>query len=419
MQLPLYNFLGSGQFFEDTSLKRLGTIDRIQKYIKQFYTIGDDSENLIESKDFLSGKIKELQQFYGLQETGELNRETIEIMQAPRCGFPDLAHYQLYPGRPRWRKPFVTYDIVNYPPQLSYIEVEDAIWRAVNIWQKATPLNFVRVHNFEADIMISFEGRGVNLFHVAAHEFGHALGLGHSRHRSAVMYPTYKYGRSNIFSLSWDDFIAVQDLYGFIRMYRQQSAEPLITDKCDSSTSFNAATSAHGEILLFKNKYFWRTEPKAADAKFITIQDVWHGLPSSIDAACEIPEDDIIYFFKGSKFWTYSHFGHSQNSSQSISLFGFPAYVKQIDAVVFIQQTKKLIFFVGTMYWSYNNKIKSMDYGYPKQINSSWPGIDDNIDAALQKNGFLYFFSGPRLYEYDSWRREIVRTLNSNKWLGC
>ncbi|XP_072434329.1 matrix metalloproteinase-20-like [Chiloscyllium punctatum] len=452
--MPIFPQIEAKEMFQND-------LNYAQKYIKQFYTIGDDSENLIESKDFLSGKIKELQQFYGLQETGELNRETIEIMQAPRCGFPDLAHYQLYPGRPRWRKPFVTYDIVNYPPQLSYIEVEDAIWRAVNIWQKATPLNFVRVHNFEADIMISFEGRvhgdnfpfdgrggtlahafspgpgiggnihfdqeedwtlghyGVNLFHVAAHEFGHALGLGHSRHRSAVMYPTYKYGRSNIFSLSWDDFIAVQDLYGFIRMYRQQSAEPLITDKCDSSTSFNAATSAHGEILLFKNKYFWRTEPKAADAKFITIQDVWHGLPSSIDAACEIPEDDIIYFFKGSKFWTYSHFGHSQNSSQSISLFGFPAYVKQIDAVVFIQQTKKLIFFVGTMYWSYNNKIKSMDYGYPKQINSSWPGIDDNIDAALQKNGFLYFFSGPRLYEYDSWRREIVRTLNSNKWLGC
>ncbi|XP_060682407.1 matrix metalloproteinase-20-like [Hemiscyllium ocellatum] len=380
------------------------------KYIKQFYTFGDGSENLIESKGSLSGKIKELQQFYGLQETGELNRETIEIMKAPRCGFPDLARYQLYPGRPRWRKPFVTYNIVNYLPQLSYFEIEDAIWRAVNIWQKATPLNFVRVHNFEADIMISFEGRahgdnfpfdgrggtlahafspgpgiggnihfdqdedwtighyGVNLFHVAAHEFGHALGLGHSRHRSAVMYPTYKYGRSNIISLSWDDIIAVQDLY------------------------------------------FWRIEPKVADAKFIAIQDVWHGLPSSIDAACEIPEDNIIYFFKGSKFWTYSHFGRSQNSSQSISLFGFPTYVKQIDAVVFIQQTKKLIFFVGTMYWSYNDETKSMDDGYPKQINSSWPGIDDNIDAALQNNGLLYFFSGSRLYEYDNWRREIVPT---------
>ncbi|XP_048454387.1 matrix metalloproteinase-20-like [Rhincodon typus] len=227
-----------------------------QKYIKQFYTFGRGSKSLIESKDSLSRKIKELQKFYGLQETGELNQETIEIMKAPRCGFPDLAHYQLYPGRPRWMKPFVTYNIVNYLPQLSYIEIEDAVWRAVNIWQKETPLNFVRVHDMEADIMISFEGRvhgdsfpfdgrggtlahafspgpgiggnihfdqeenwtldrnGVNLFHVAVHEFGHALGLGHSSRRSSVMYPAYKYDQSNIFSLSWDDIRAIQNLYG-------------------------------------------------------------------------------------------------------------------------------------------------------------------------------------------------------------
>ncbi|XP_048454388.1 collagenase 3-like [Rhincodon typus] len=206
---------------------------------------------------------------------------------------------------------------------------------------------------------------------------------------------------------------------GFIQKNHQEAAEPLITHKCDPSTSFDAATSAYGEILLFKNKYFWQTQPAVADAKLTAIQDVWLGLPSNIDAACEIPEDDIIYFFKGTKFWAYNRYDLSQNSSQSISLFGLPAYVKQIDAVIFIQQTKKIIFFVGKMYWSYNEKIKTMDYGYPKQINSNWPGINDKIDAALQSNGLFYFFSGPRLYEYDNWRKEIVRTLNSNKWLGC
>ncbi|XP_078077860.1 matrix metalloproteinase-20-like [Mustelus asterias] len=432
-----------------------------QKYIKQFYTLADGSEGLLESKDSLSGKIREVQHFYGLKETGKLTQETMEIMKMPRCGFPDVAHYSLYPGRPRWRKPYVTYRVVNYVPRLSYFEVEDAIWRAVSVWQKAIPLNFVRVHNIEADIMISFERRahgdnfpfdgrggtlahafspapgiggnihfdrdekwtvrryGVNLFHVATHEFGHALGLGHSKHRSAVMYPTYKHHQSNILSLSWDDIRAVQNLYGTMQIYYQKSAEPLIPDKCDVSISFDAVTKAHGEILLFNNEYFWRTYQQRANPKLTSIQDVWIGLPSNIDAACEIPDEDTIYFFKGSKFWTYRHYELSRNSSQSIYLFGLPTYVEQIDAVIFIQQTKKIIFFVGNVYWSYNEEIKTMDYDYPKWISSNWPGINNKIDAALHNDELFYFFSGPRLYEYDSWRKEIVRTLNSNSWLGC
>ncbi|XP_067890188.1 matrix metalloproteinase-20-like [Heterodontus francisci] len=432
-----------------------------QKYIKQFYTLGDGSEGLLESKDSLSGKIKEVQQFYGLQVTGKLNHETIEIMKVPRCGVPDLAQYRLYPGKPRWKKSIVTYRVVNYVPQLSYFEIENAIWRAVNIWQKTIPLNFVRVHNIEADIMISFERRvhgdnfpfdgrggtlahafspgpgiggnihfdreenwtvrryGVNLFHVAVHEFGHALGLGHSSHRSAVMYPTYKYRQSNIISLSWDDIRAVQNLYGTIQIYNQESAEPVIPDKCDPSISFDAVTKAHGEILFFKNEYCWHKYQQVADAKITLIQDVWLDLPSNIDAACEIPGEDTAYFFKGSQFWTYNRYKYSQNSSQSIYLFGFPAYVKQIDAAIFLQHTKKIIFFVGNLYWSYNVKLKTMEYGYPKWISSSWPGINGRIDAALQNNGLFYFFSGSQLYEYDYWRKEIVRTLNSNSWLGC
>lgn len=48
---------------------------------------------------------------------------------------------------------------------------------------------------------------------VAAHEIGHTLGLEHSPVRHALMSPYYrKLGRSLV--LSWDDIIAVQQLYG-------------------------------------------------------------------------------------------------------------------------------------------------------------------------------------------------------------
>lgn len=53
---------------------------------------------------------------------------------------------------------------------------------------------------------------GYSLFLVAAHEFGHALGLEHSNIREALMYPMYTYVED--FSLHKDDIEGIQYLYG-------------------------------------------------------------------------------------------------------------------------------------------------------------------------------------------------------------
>lgn len=53
---------------------------------------------------------------------------------------------------------------------------------------------------------------GYSIFLVAAHEFGHALGLEHSSIKEALMYPMYSYVED--FSLHKDDIEGIQYLYG-------------------------------------------------------------------------------------------------------------------------------------------------------------------------------------------------------------
>jgi hypothetical protein len=53
-------------------------------------------------------------------------------------------------------------------------------------------------------------GAGIDLYTVALHEAGHALGLGHSDQPGAVMYPYYRLA----YGLTSDDIAGLQDLYG-------------------------------------------------------------------------------------------------------------------------------------------------------------------------------------------------------------
>ncbi|XP_053312480.1 matrilysin-like [Spea bombifrons] len=201
-------------------------------------------------------KIKEMQKFFRIKITGQLNTETMDMMKTPRCGMPDVADYKFFPGTPKWTKTSLTYRILNYTPDLSKMVVNEAIRMAFNVWSNVTPLKFRMVTRGQADIFIRFakgnhgdfnpfdgpgntlahafapgtgiggdahfddaekwtnSNLGFNLFLVAAHEFGHSLGLSHSDDRRALMYPTYRYVDPRTFRLSQDDIRGIQTLYG-------------------------------------------------------------------------------------------------------------------------------------------------------------------------------------------------------------
>ena len=121
-------------------------------YLNKFYGCPEDRCNLMVLKDTL----KKMQKFFSLQETGEIDAKTVEIMKKPRCGVPDVANYNFFHRKPMWQKNDITYRILGYSLDLDEEVINDAFFRAFKVWSDVTPLSFTRLMDGEADIMINF-----------------------------------------------------------------------------------------------------------------------------------------------------------------------------------------------------------------------------------------------------------------------
>uniref|UniRef100_A0A3B5R8F3 Matrix metallopeptidase 20b (enamelysin) n=1 Tax=Xiphophorus maculatus TaxID=8083 RepID=A0A3B5R8F3_XIPMA len=97
--------------------------------------------------------LKEMQMFFGLNSTGVLDSETLQVMQSPRCGVPDVEEYSHIQGT-RWNKNVLTYRIGRYTRDLRSSIVDSLIESAFSVWARASGLTFVRTHSHNADIMV-------------------------------------------------------------------------------------------------------------------------------------------------------------------------------------------------------------------------------------------------------------------------
>ncbi|XP_031727456.1 matrix metallopeptidase 30 [Anarrhichthys ocellatus] len=460
---------------------------KAQDYLSEFFSdVGVSAPSSVRrsSLDSFEDTLKKMQEYFGLEVSGQLDSNTLEVMARPRCGYTDVTRYGHFEGRPRWDKTVVTYRITDYTPDLSQSDVDVTIAKVLKLYSDIIPLDFQHIHSGTADIMIMFKARdhgdfapfdgeggvlahafspgqgnggdthfdedeswtltsaGSNLFLVAAHEFGHALGLTHSQVKTALMYPTYQYVNTEGYMLPDDDRQGVQAIYGV----RTTSSQPTTTnpqptnkpvptpqprpepdpettsepppDRCNRNLIFDAATSIQRSLYFFKDGHFWKRSSSWDGISMHKIQSVWPGI-SRVDAAYEYKKRNTVIFFEGDHYWRIRGNAVLPGYPKPLSDFGLPPSVTKVDAAVYVSVTGRTLLFVQNRYWSYNERRGRMDGGYPKSIRRELPGIGSRVDAAFENRGYLYFSYGSSQTEYHYQRRRAIRTLLNYGWMDC
>ncbi|XP_028266235.1 matrix metalloproteinase-9 [Parambassis ranga] len=640
--------------FPGDIIKNMTDMERAENYLKKFGYLDTLHRSGFQSMVSTSKALKKMQKQMGLEETGELDEATVEVMKRPRCGVPDVGNYKTFEGDLKWDHKDVTYRVINYSPDMDSSLIDDAFARAFKVWSDVTPLTFTRLFDGTADIMISFgradhgdpypfdgkdgllahayppgegmqgdahfdddeywtlgkgpavktrygnadgamcrfpfifegksyttcttngrsdnlpwcattsdydrdkkygfcpsellytfggnadgakcvfpftfqeeeyegcttdgrtdgyrwcattdsfdrdrkfgfcpsrdtavingnsegepchfpfvflgkkynsctsEGRndgklwcsttdnydedkkwglcpdqGYSLFLVAAHEFGHALGLDHSSIREALMYPMYSYVED--FSLHKDDIEGIQYLYG-----RKTGPDPTppqpkppttapmpdpttSEDKPDHTTlptttttrpvdptkdackmtTFDTITVIEGNLHFFKDGLYWTVSsgsdsgPKGP----FSISERWSDLPAVIDSAFEDNLTKKVYFFSGPQFWVYT--GQSTLGPRGIVKLGLENDIQKVEGSV--QRGKsKVLLFSGEKFWRLDLKAQKIDSGYPRFTASAFGGVPSDAHDVFFYKGHMYFCRD-RFYWRMNSRRQVDR----------
>lgn len=365
---------------------------------------------------------------YHLRETGELDAETLNAMNRPRCGMPDTTPEEYTtssapPDQPlsffvpgyKWDNTDLTYLIRNYASTSTVHPTtqREAIERAFQLWSDVSPLTFREVGSeYDADFKLefvvgehrdgpqnAFDGPGGVLAHafypqngethfddeekwvdrdtdgidvttVTAHELGHALGLGHSEVSGALMAPYYQ-GYDPNFSLSDDDQRAIQSLYG-------SAHEPTTT----TTTTTRPTTTTTRE----------RTTPSYPYSCFIRF-----------GAATQV-YDGSVHVFDGSQLWRLTEYGLDSDNYPVNTRTVYNYAPSTVDAAVYSTLTYQTYLFSGNKVWKY--------YGFRflgGRTYDSTGNAANAMSAVTDQSGTIYLLKGITCWQFDEASLTVLR----------
>ncbi|MBN3314036.1 MMP25 protein, partial [Atractosteus spatula] len=484
----------------------------------------DPRTGQLQTKEGIEKALRVMQRFGGIKETGQLDSETLLLMKKPRCSLPDIiGTAELLRRRKRyalsgevWSHTQLTWRVDNYPdaaqsPTLRADMVRYLMHLALQVWAKVTPLQFRELTaggsaSEEPDIHITFSSsyhqdgypfdgpggtlahaffpgehpvsgdthfddqeswtyadpQGTDLFTVAIHEFGHALGLSHSSSTNSIMAPYYQgpVGRPENYVLPADDTQGIQQLYACLSpsvclcphlsvcqpacLHLSVSVSMCLSVRLPVSICLSLSSClclcVHLSVLtcslasVLRDRDMKDTARASTQNSSSTLNNTQRKqspsvctrgrgrgafLQYSVPVAIlghqdpHRPQVSVSCLtslspspsLSGQYFWRIQRSGSLVSLSPAlVSNFwqGLPARFARIDAVYERMTDSHIIFFIGAQYWVFKD-TRALD-GYPRPV-SDWglPAGGSRVTAAFvwAHNGKTYLFREKEFWRYD------------------
>ncbi|XP_030595449.1 matrix metalloproteinase-17b isoform X2 [Archocentrus centrarchus] len=393
---------------EDESSK---LVDWLMKY--GYLPPSDPSTGQLQAWTGVTNAVRAMQRFAGLKDTGVVDKETMALMNSPRCSLPDQEESSMLPAdqerrkmrrRRRWAVSMWTRRNINWRLQsypfsshLSRETIRSLIFYALRVWADPTPLEFHEVGNPDAaDLQVDFlrgyhgdgypfdgaggavghaffpsdparaggvhldaeeewafrqpVSEGTDLFTVLVHEFGHALGLAHSSSRHSVMRPYYQGPVGDPLHYR----LGPQDLEHITQLYGKRN-QLLPTDAPRLTTeSWLLHRGHHHHHHHHHHRH--RHSPPIDRCN------------TSFDAVAKIRGE--TFFFKGLTMWRVNGGGLVSGRGSSVRRLwrGLPPELPRLHAVLERRSDHAIIFISGYQFWLFRGL--SLQEGYPLPLSA-------------------------------------------------
>ncbi|XP_043102232.1 matrix metalloproteinase-19-like isoform X2 [Puntigrus tetrazona] len=374
----------------------------------------------------------------------------LTVKRAARCGLSESFSRMLtYRVLGQWRKKRLTYRFYNHAPALGWSGTRAAVRTAFSYWSAVSPLLFLEVSSGHADINIAFHRRdqgcpvafdgpgqvlghaegpesgavhfdadevwtegqsyGANLRIVAAHEIGHALGLGHSQFPGALMSPVFT-GYQRDFRLHPDDIRGIQALYGKPVEKASGAQRKPMPDPCSAGLDALMLGPLQ-KTFAFRGHHVW-TVSDLGDSAPISISTLWKELPGNINAAVHSQRTNKSYFLKGDQVWRYSGFKLDHGYPKRLAI---PSHIQ---AAFFLRSRRALVFIKGSEYWLWDELGSAKPLKLrPRLLSELSSGLPRDPDAAFSSSdGRVHVFSRERFWSLSP---ALTPLRSTETWMRC